>query len=333
MPEIVIAWLLVAVGVVGLVWSADRFVAGSAAIASNLGLSKLVIGLTIVSMGTSAPEVLVSINASLVGQGELAVGNALGSNIANIGLVLAITLLIANIPIQKHILFREIPVLLFITALAGVFLYDGQLLFWEGLCLLLIIPPLLYTMVKYATHHPEEAEVETEKIPELKTLAAVIWFVIGLALLILSANLLVRGAQDIALYFGVKPLIIGLTVVAIGTSLPELAASVMSAIRGHHDIALGNIIGSNVFNILAVMSVPGLIGITPMENAVFYRDYIAMAAITLLLCVIIFVDYKRQTRVSVKPGRGHAQLGKITGIALLLCYIGYGGLLFSATAA
>lgn len=325
MPEIVLAWLLVAVGIAGLVWSADRFVAGSAAIANNLGLSKMMIGLTIVSLGTSAPEILVSFNASLKGEGDLAVGNALGSNLANLGLVLAVTALVAAIPIQKGVLFQEMPVLLAITLLAGLFLYDGQLAHWEGWCLLLIIPPLLYLMVRYKGTLPVHGEAE---IPEMKTARAVFWFVVGLVLLVVSSDLLVRGAREIALYFGVAPLVVGLTVVAVGTSLPELAASVASALKGHHDIALGNVVGSNIFNLLAVMSIPGIINAISMESAVFYRDYLAMAGLTLLLCLAIAVDYWRD-----KPADGaasQARLGKVMGAALLLLYLAYYVVLFNS---
>ncbi|MGI1677243.1 MAG: calcium/sodium antiporter [Cellvibrionaceae bacterium] len=321
MPEIVYAWLAIAVGIAGLVWSADRFVAGSAAIAANAGISKLIIGLTIVSLGTSAPEILVSINASLAGQGDLAIGNALGSNIANIGLVLAVTALIAAIPIRRHILTQEIPVLLFITVIAGIFLFDGHLARWEGWSLLLLIPVLIFLMFTYKKKHPEEIEDE-EDIPNLTTTAASFWFVIGLGTLIISSKILVGGAQDIAIYFGVSPLIIGLTVVALGTSLPELAASIMSALKGHHDIALGNIIGSNIFNILAVMSIPGIFGMEALGEEVFERDYAVMAGITLLLCSAIGIDYY------FKRKRGIGHLGKLIGICLLTCYFSYYALLF-----
>lgn len=326
MPEIIYAWLYVIVGIAGLVWSADRFVAGSAAIAANAGVSKLIIGLTIVSLGTSAPEILVSINASLEGQGDLAIGNAIGSNIANIGLVLAITALIAAIPIRKHILTQEIPVLLFITALAGVFLYDGQLAHWEGIVLLALIPVLITLMIFYKKNHPNDAE-EGEDIPDLTTLAAIGWFVAGLAILIISSKILVSGAQDIAIFFGVSPLIIGLTVIALGTSLPELAASIMSAIKGHHDIALGNIVGSNIFNLLAVMSIPGVIGISALGKEVFLRDYAVMAGITLLLCAAVAVDFYLKRKDEI----GH--LGKMIGLCLLACYIGYYALIFSTHSA
>ena len=226
MPDIWLAWLAILCGFSGLIWSADRFVDSSAAIAGNFGLSKLIIGLTIVSLGTSAPEIVVSISASLKDAGDMAIGNALGSNLANVGLVLAITALIAPMPIQRHLLTQEIPVLLLVTALAGVILWDTTVTLTEGIILLGSIGPLLYLMAKHKKEHPEEND--DDDIPELSLGAASAWFVIGLGTLIASSEILVWGATLIATDFGVSPLIIGLTVVAVGTSLPELAASVMS---------------------------------------------------------------------------------------------------------
>jgi cation:H+ antiporter len=325
MSELWLAWLAILAGFGGLIWSADRFVGGSAAIASNLGISRLVVGLTIVSLGTSAPEIVVSISASLKGSGELAVGNALGSNLANIGLVLAITALIAPMPIQRHLLTQEIPILLLVTAAAGFILFDAQLVAIEGAFLLASLIPLLYFMVRTKQKNP--AEEDDSEIPDLGTSAAALWFVVGLTALIISSEALVWGAQIVATSFGVSPLIIGLTVIAVGTSLPELAASVMSALKGHHDMALGNIIGSNIFNILAVMSVPGLINPPQMDILVFNRDFLAMGGVTLLLATAITVDYWLRNR---QPGsNGTARLGRRIGILLLASYISYYYLLFS----
>jgi len=325
MSELWLAWLAILAGFGGLIWSADRFVGGSAAIASNLGISRLVVGLTIVSLGTSAPEIVVSISASLKGSGELAVGNALGSNLANIGLVLAITALIAPMPIQKHLLTQEIPILLLVTAVAGFILFDAQLVAIEGAFLLASLIPLLYFMVR--TKQKTPAEEDDNEIPNFDTSTATFWFIVGLVALIISSEALVWGAQIVATSFGVSPLIIGLTVIAVGTSLPELAASVMSALKGHHDMALGNIIGSNIFNILAVMSIPGLINPPQMDILVFSRDFLAMGGVTLLLAAAITVDYWLRNR---HPGsNGTARLGRRIGILLLASYISYYYLLFS----
>lgn len=320
-------WAIVALlaGFVGLIWSADRFVEGSAALARRLGVPKLVIGLTIVAFGTSAPEIMVSISASLRGAGELAVGNALGSNLANMGLVLAITALLVALPIQRHLLTRELPILLIITALAGVTLYDGQLTRPEGGLLLmgLVVTMALLTL----TRGPRPESLESD-IPDYTRLAACLWFVIGLATLVVSAELLVWGARELALAAGVSPLIVGLTVVAIGTSLPELAASVGSAFKGHQDMALGNIIGSNLFNLLAVMALPALIQEPAMDARVFHRDYLAMAAMTLALALAIGVDYQLRHKVHSGPGESRGHLGRLIGAFLLIAYAGYYGWLF-----
>lgn len=316
-------WLPIAgiiAGFIGLIWSADRFVAGSAALAHTYGIPKLIIGLTIVAFGTSAPEIVVSISASLRDAGELAVGNALGSNLANIGLVLAITALIAPLPIHRHLLAREVPALLAITAMGGLFLFDSQLQAWEGWVLLLTLPAIMALLIWTKRQDPKELEVD---IPEFGRLGASLWFIVGLVVLVASSEMLVWGAERLALAMGVTPLVVGLTVIAVGTSLPELAASVMSALRGHQDIALGNIIGSNLFNLLAVMAVPALIQQPVMESAVFSRDYISMALVTLILVIAIGVDYYLGRNNPTPTGERRAHLGKTIGAILLLAYAGY----------
>lgn len=326
MPELAYAIIAILIGFAGLIWSADRFVGGSASIAKAAGLSPLIIGLTIVSFGTSAPEVLVSISAALEGAGELAIGNALGSNLANIGLVLGATVLIATVPIQKHILLHEMPILLGVTALAGFVLWDAQVNLFEGLLLLATIVPVMAYLVIIKKQDLTPAELAAEKeIPEMSPKAAWLWFIVGLALLIISSRILVWGATATAAYFGVSPLIIGLTVVAVGTSLPELAASIVSALRGHHEIALGNVIGSNIFNILAVMSVPSFFGTLVMEPVVFSRDYIAMAGLTAFLICWIGFEYLH------RRDKSRAGLGKVLGLCLLAAYAAYYFWLFQSS--
>lgn len=316
-------WLAIAAiafGFIGLIWSADRFVAGSAALAHNFGIPKLIVGLTIVAFGTSAPEVVVSVSASLRGAGELAVGNALGSNLANIGLVLAVTALIAPLAIYRHLLVREVPALILITAISGLFLLDSQLHAWEGWLLLILLPLIMALLIWSKRQDPKELE----EIPSLGRWAAGFWFLLGLGALVASSELLVWGAEQLALAMGVTPLVVGLTVIAIGTSLPELAASVASALKGHQDIALGNIIGSNLFNLLAVMAIPALIQQPVMDSAVFHRDYFAMALITVILVLAIAIDYHLGRQ---RPGpqglarSGH--LGRRIGVLLLSAYVGY----------
>ncbi|WP_185235019.1 calcium/sodium antiporter [Teredinibacter franksiae] len=319
---LVIAAILI--GLAGLVWSADRFVAGAASLAKSFGVAPLIIGLTIVSFGTSAPEIMVAISASLKGTGALGVGNAIGSNIANIGLVLGVTTLVAAIPVQNHILRHEIPVLLGVTLVSGYFLLDATLTFTEGLILAGCLVPAILYLVKVKQRELSVTEIaEEEEIQEMPRSRAILWFVIGLSLLMVSSELLVWGSKSAAEMAGVSPLIIGLTVVAVGTSLPELAASMMSAVRGHHDIALGNIVGSNMFNLMAVMSVPGIIATTAMEPQVFSRDYLAMLGLTVLLALLV------AKTLWLNRTTGNAKLGAVTGIILLCSYVAYYALLFT----
>ncbi len=323
MSAIYLPSLALLIGVLGLLWGADRFVAGSAAAARNFGLSPMIIGLTLVSVGTSAPEIIVSINASLNNVGELAVGNALGSNLANIGLVLGITALVAPLPVQGHLLREESPVLLLITALAGLCLYDGFLNRGESIGLALMVIPLLILVVKYKQRHPNPENIdEAEDIPDLSMATAGLWFLVGLAVLLISAETTVWGAKEIAVYFGVSELIIGLTVVAIGTSLPELAASVMSALRGHHDIALGNVFGSNLFNLMLVMTSAGAISPIVLSQDVFSRDFAAMALMTVLMIALV--------ALALRKNPAKAQISRGLGLILLAGYGCYYVLLWPA---
>lgn len=311
------AVLALVFGFIGLIWSADKFVAGAAASARKLGMSTFMIGLTVVAFGTSAPELLVAFSAALTDASALAVGNALGSNLANIGLVLAVTALIARIPISKGLLRSELPVVLAVTLLAGYCLYDSNLSRGDGLLLLIALVLTLVWMAKSPA--PDEAMAEAE-IPDVEDKLMWLYLIGGLLLLMISSELLVWGAKQFALMLGISQLVIGLTVVAVGTSLPELAAAVMSAIRGHHDMALGNVMGSNIFNILAVMAVPAVINPVAFSEAIFSRDYLAMAGITFLLALILYVDaFVRST-----PPR----LGKLAAAILLAFYVTYYFLLF-----
>ncbi len=310
------AVLALIAGFIGLIWSADKFVAGAAVSARKLGMSTFMIGLTVVAFGTSAPELLVAFSAAMDNASGLAVGNALGSNLANIGLVLAVTALISRIPISKGLLRNELPIVLAVTALAGYCLYDNNLSRSDGVVLAVALVLTLVWMVKGPK--AETAVVETE-IPGVEDRLMWVYLIGGLLLLMVSSELLVYGAKELALMLGVSQLVIGLTVVAVGTSLPELAAAVMSAIRGHHDMALGNVMGSNIFNILAVMAVPGIIAPVQFSAEIFTRDYLAMAGITVLLALILYIDafVRKQPR-----------LGKLAAGILLSCYATYYYFLF-----
>lgn len=315
-------------GFVGLIWSADRFVLGAAGIAKHIGMSSMMIGLTIVSLGTSAPEIIVSINAAIEQASSLAIGNAIGSNLANVGLVLGITAIVTPIPLKKIFLSRETSILLLVTIGAGFFLFDAKLSALEGAIFIVTLVVVLVFLVLSKSHHPED--IEEDEITSQTTALSKSWlsFFIGLALLIISADILVWGARQAATAWGVSELVIGLTVIAVGTSLPELAATVVSALKGHHDIALGNILGSNLFNLLAVMGISAMIYPPELESAVFYRDYIAMLLITVLLAFIMFINLYRHSRSS-SPKNSSARIGRASGILLLSAYGCYYYFLFA----
>ncbi|MDE1465691.1 calcium/sodium antiporter [Spartinivicinus poritis] len=291
--------LAVIVGIGLLVWSADRFVISSASIAHRFNVSPLVIGLTIVSIGTSAPEIVVSAVAGLTGSGSLAIGNALGSNIANIGLVLGITALVAPIAIDRSLVKRELPMLFIVTLVIGYLLYDLKLTLIDSFILLFFLILTLYLLFYKNSDSSlsEESDIASEDINHSPMWKITGWFVFALIVLLSSAKILVWGATNIASSLGVSELVIGLTIVAIGTSLPELAASITSAVKGHHGMAIGNIIGSNLFNLLAVLPIPGLIATTWIESTVLVRDYSILLISTIILFLIVgFV--KRQTSLS-----------------------------------
>lgn len=309
----ILAALAVIAGLALLVWSADRFVEGAAATAQYFGMSPLLIGMVIVGFGTSAPEMVVSVLAAVQGNPGIALGNAYGSNITNIALILGITALISPIAVQPQIIRRELPILMAVTALAIWQLRDGMLSLADGVVLLVTLVALMgWTTLRGMKGRDNIARDIAEELaqPESKMSLrrALFWLVLGLVLLILSSRLLVWGAVDIAQALGVSDLIIGLTVVAIGTSLPELASSVMAARKGEHDIAVGNIIGSNLFNTLAVVGLAATIHPMSVAAEVLHRDALVMAALTILLFVFVW-SRKRITRLE--------------GAILLAAYIGY----------
>lgn len=304
---------VVVAGLIALVWSADIFVDGASAIAKRAGLTPMLIGLTIVSIGTSAPEILISVMAAMSGSGELAVGNALGSNIANIGLVLGITLLVAPVAIGRATAKVDLPLLVASVLLTGILIIDSELSVAD--CLILL-GALMCFFVRLAQHarHPD-INSEARAIPTLTLGASLLSFVVGLLLLIGSSRALVWAASLIATELGVSELVIGLTIVAVGTSLPELAASVVSALRGHADMAIGAIVGSNMFNILLVLPIPGLWGGLPLADEVFSRDLATVFLTTLALALIALKGWNEDSGVT--------ELKKGSGFLLLTLYVGY----------
>ena len=309
-----IDFLALAVGLVVLVFAADWFVDGTSSIARNLGVSPLLIGLTIVGLGTSAPEILVSSLASFQGNPGLAIGNAIGSNIANMGLILGTTALIAPLVFHSGLLKRELPVLMLISVVCYVLALDGLSVF-DGVLMLSGLAVFLYWLIHTAmTERKNDVltlEVEAE-IPEtMSNNKAWLYFAVGLVGLLLSSKVLVWAAVNIAHTMGVSDLVIGLTIVALGTSLPELAASIGSVLKGEHDLAVGNVIGSNVYNLLAVYSLPALIAPGAVDAAVISRDFPVLLAFTAALFVL---------------GVGLAKAGNINrweGAGLLSAYLYY----------
>jgi cation:H+ antiporter len=280
------------IGLAVLSWSADKFVYGASALAKNYGVSPMMIGLTIVAMGSSAPEIVVSATASLNGNPNTAVGNAIGSNITNIALVLGITALIKPLLVSSTTLKRELPVLLLVTLIGVYFLSDNYLSQTEGVILItlfvLVLAIMAWLSLKVEKNDPLNAETADEIPNNIPTIKAVMWVVVGLVMLPLSAHFLVESAVYIARFFGVSDLVIGLTIIALGTSLPELAASIAGVRKGEDDLVIGNIIGSNIFNILAVLAMPGLIIPSVLDMNVSARDSYAMLGVTILLFLFCF---------------------------------------------
>ena len=292
-------------GLVLLIWSADRFVVGASVTARGLGVSPLLIGLTIVGFGTSAPEILVSAVASFQGSAALAVGNAIGSNITNIGLVLGAAALIAPMTVRSGIVRRELPALILTMLFVLSLLLDGGLSAGDGVALAAALALMMFWIIGIGLR--ERRDLLSEEYDRgigagMSLGRGLSWVIAGLALLLVSSRLLVWGAVNIAQAIGVSELVIGLTVVAIGTSLPELAASVMSAVRKEYDIAIGNVIGSNMFNLLAVMGMPALIAPGILPTGVLSRDYPVMIAMTAALIGMAYGYRGRKGRINRAEG-------------------------------
>ncbi len=293
--------LAVVGGFVLLVWGAERFVLGASALARNLGVSPLIIGLTIVALGTSAPEMVVSGVASWEGNPGLAFGNAIGSNITNIALVLGVTALIVPLQVHSDTLRRELPILLLIMFFGLALILDGDMNRGDGLLLLLGLAVMIYWLVGLGLRSrgtdPIVREFEHEIPQRLSTGRALLWLLLGGAILFVSSRLLVWGAVNIAQALGVSDLVIGLTIIAIGTSLPELAASIMSALKEEPDLAVGNVIGSNMFNLLGVLAMPGLLAPGMVSDGVLQRDYPWMVVLTLALFAMAY-GFRRPGRIA-----------------------------------
>lgn len=316
------AFIAIVAGLALLVWSADRFVEGSASVARHFGMPPLLIGMVILGFGTSAPEMVVSALAASQGNPGIALGNAYGSNITNIALVLGLTALIKPITVHSQVLRKELPLLAIITALAAWQVWDGEITRLDAWVLLGVFVVFMTWTIRQGMRDKAdtlgqemEHELELHSMPPRR---AIMWLIIGLALLIVSSRVLVWGAVEIAHAFGVSDVVIGLTVIAVGTSLPELASSIIAARRGEHDIALGNILGSNLFNTLAVVGIAGAISPMSVGPDVLRRDILVMATLTFSLFVI-----------GVGHGNKPGRINRFEGVGLLLCYLGYTGYLIT----
>lgn len=313
----------VVVGLALLIWSADRFVDGAAAAARLLGISTLIIGMVVIGFGTSAPEIGVSVIAVLQGTPGIAIGNALGSNIANIGLILGITAILVSIPVESHLLKTEFPLLLIATAVMAWCLYDLQLGHAEGALLVALLLVMLYYLIRQHRQHPDEyaqldsdtVEIAVDAVEPSSNLTlpqALLWILAGLVLLVISSKALVWGASNIAREFGISELIIGLTIVALGTSLPELAASIAGLRKNVPDVVIGNVIGSNLFNSLAVVGIPALVAPFEFERSAMIRDLPVVIGLTVVLVLM-----------SRFPGALPRHLTRSKGIVLLAAFVIY----------
>lgn len=312
-----IAFAYLIFGLLLLTWSSDTFITGSVCIARYFGVSPMLIGLTIVSLGTSAPEIMVSVMAALHQQGDLAVANVIGSNIANIAFVLGLTVTVRPIQVKSNVLRREYPILAVITCALVFIFIDGYFARYEGFILCGLLLALISWFVleakqKRSTEQAQSEQVDPESLPMSK---AVAYFLLGVVLLPLSAQLVVQGASQIAEALGVSSVLIGLTIVALGTSLPEAAASVAANLKGEADIAVGNVVGSNMLNIVAVLPCVALISPGTIDKNIIMRDMPIMVMLTIVLWALLYF--------------GRNRISRVHGILLLLSYILYIAVLIS----
>lgn len=324
MSTLLLPFSVLIVGMFLLIWSADRFVDGASGLARDLGLSPLIVGMLVVGFGTSAPELLVSGTAAIQGNPGLGIGNAIGSNITNIALVLGVTAMVVKLPVHSRTVKIELPIVFFSGVLAFWLIYqgggfsvrDGWILFC---CLIIVMSVLTYLAVVQSPTKILATEAEAELPKALPLKQSIIWTILGLVILVASSKLIVWSATDIAEYFHVSDLIIGLTIVAIGTSLPELAASISSAVKGETDFAVGTVVGSNMFNTLGVLALPGIIGTSSVPDGVLTRDLPIMMCVTALLLLFGVGCWQKYS------------IGRWKGLVLFLGFVFYEAYLYIQT--
>lgn len=304
-------------GILILIVSADKFVEGAAATARRFGMAPLLIGIVIIGFGSSAPEMVISALSALNGNPGIAVGNALGSNIANIALILGVTALLSPIAVKSSIVVTELPALALLTAAAGVLLLtDGNLSRFDGIVLIVSFLIIMGWLVYNALQSSDDeiaTILETELTETMSLPKAVTMLVLGLVFLVISSRMMVWGGVEVAEALGISDLIIGLTIVAVGTSLPELASSIAAVRKNEHELALGNVIGSNMFNISIVLGIAGTIAPTTLDRDVLTRDFPFMGLLTLILFLVTYWF----------RGPGTGRINRFEGGFLLLGYVGY----------
>ena len=300
--------LVLIVSLLVLAWSADKFVDGACGVAKFFGISPFLIGMVIVGFGTSAPEMLVSATSALSGSPDIALGNAYGSNIANIALILGVAAIVNPIKVDKSLMKKELPFLLLTIPLTVVLILDGQISRIDAVILLAVF---LVIMVISSLGKKEELSEDSENGEKVSIFKSLFWLVFGLGLLISSSKALVWAAQEIAVWLGISELIIGLTIIALGTSLPELASSVSAARKNEHEVAFGNVVGSNLFNTLCVVGIAAAIAPVASDPKILLRDIPLVSVLTLLL----FVFAARQ------------KISRFSGVLLVAVYFTYNTLL------
>lgn len=320
--HLVLATLAVVFGLALLIWSAGRFVDGAATTARHLGMSPLLVGMVVIGFGTSAPEMVVSALASWQGNPGIALGNAYGSNIANIALILGVAALISPVPVPPNVFRWELPLLLAVTGLGALLFLNGFFSRTDAWVLIGVFSVLMGRTVLNGLRlrravHVMDAELNMAG-DVMTARRAMVWLALGLVLLVASSRMLVWGAVELAQALGVSDLVIGLTVVAVGTSLPELASAVAATRKGQHGLVLGNVLGSNLFNTLAVVGIAGAIHPLAVPPEILSRDVLVTAALTLLLFAFAF------------PLRRPGRINRIQGAMLLACYGAYMGSLIAS---
>lgn len=314
--DVLLNFAAIAGGLLLLVWSAEKFVVASAELAAAYAVPPLLIGMVIIGFGTSAPEMMVSAFAAIEGNPGLALGNAYGSNIANIALILGVTALICPIAVQSMVVKKEIPIILAVTGLSVGLVLDAHLSRLEAMVLLAVFAALLaWSIVEGRKNRADPMGLDVAaELDDRKGVGnrPVFWIVAGLVILIGSSRLLVWGAVELAGFFGVSDLVIGLTIVAVGTSLPEFAASLTAARRGHADMALGNVLGSNLFNTLVVVGIAGIISPMNVPAEVVYRDLVIVGLVSVLLLIFCFPVGGREGRIN-----------RVEGFVLSVAYVAY----------